>query len=118
MVITDRYPQVEVPGFYDGPGLSAARPDSWMVAKLAARERAVYDWMASFVPTHVIRLNIDVETALQRKPDHARALIEKKVAATPKLTFNGAPITDLDARMDYAEEVKAAIAAVNAALAD
>jgi len=117
MVITDRYPQIEVPGFYDGPGLSAARPDSWLVAKLAARERAVYDWMASFVPTHVIRLNIDVETALQRKPDHARALIEKKVAATPKLTFNDAPITDLDARMDYGEEVKAAIAAVDAALA-
>lgn len=116
MVITDRYPQTEVPGFYDGPGLSAAKPGNWLIAKLAAREKAVYDWMASYVPTHVIRLNIDAETALARKPDHKRGLIEKKVAATPHLTFRGAPITDLDARMDYSAEVKAAVAAVEKAL--
>ena len=42
MVITDRYPQVEVPGFYDGPGLSAARPDSRIVASaLPAGARSV-----------------------------------------------------------------------------
>lgn len=116
MVITDRYPQIEVPGFYDGPGLSAAKPDSWLVAKISRRERALYEWMASHVPTHVIRLNVDVETALTRKPDHARPLIEKKVEATPRLTFNGAPITDLDATMPYDEELAVADAAVARAI--
>ena len=77
----------------------------------------MYDWMASFVPTHVIRLSVDVETALSRKPDHARALIERKVAVTPLLTFNGAPLTELDSTMDYGEEVAAAIAAIDRALA-
>lgn len=116
-VVTDRYPQVDVPGFYDGPGLSAARADNWLIAKLAAKERAAYDWMVSYVPTLVIRLNIDTETALLRKPDHARALIERKVAVTPMLTFNGAHIVDLDAKMPYEEELQLAKNAVDTALA-
>jgi hypothetical protein len=116
VAVTDRYPQVDVPGFYDGPGLSAARPDGWLVARLAARERAIYDWMASHVPTLVIRLNIDAETALARKPDHDPALIAKKVAATPRLTFQGAPIVDLDAKMDYSDELALAKAAVDKVL--
>jgi len=105
IVVTDRYPQVEVPGFYDGPGLSAARPDTRLVAALAARERVIYEWMASFVPTLVIRLNVDVETAFARKPDHAIELLEAKVAVTPLLKFNGARIVDIDATMPYAEEL-------------
>jgi energy-coupling factor transporter ATP-binding protein EcfA2 len=36
LVITDRYPQIEVPGFYDGPGLSSARAASGFVRWLAA----------------------------------------------------------------------------------
>ena len=37
-VITDRYPQVEIPGFhYDGPGLTVSRTNNWLVRKLAAR---------------------------------------------------------------------------------
>lgn len=104
IVVTDRYPQVDVPGFYDGPGLSAARPGGRLVAALAASERATYEWMASFVPDLVIRLNVDVETALARKPDHGVDLLKAKVAVTPLLKFNGARIVDLDATMPYAEE--------------
>lgn len=115
-VVTDRYPQTEVAGFYDGPGLSAARADGWLIGKLAAKERIIYEWMASHIPTLVIRLHVDVETAMQRKPDHARALIEKKVAATPLLKFNNAPIFDLDATSPYASEITAAIAATNQVL--
>jgi thymidylate kinase len=117
VVVTDRYPQVEVPGFYDGPGLSAARAEGWIVRRLAARERRIYEWMAGFVPTLVIRLNIDVETALARKPDHARALIERKVAATPKLSFNHAPLVDLSATMPYPQELAEAQGLVDAAIA-
>lgn len=116
-IVTDRYPQIDVPGFYDGPGLSAARAEGELVQKLAAKERAIYEWMASFVPTLVIRLHIDADTALRRKPDHARDLIERKVAATPLLEFNGAPIVELDATQPYGEELSLAKAAVDDALA-
>lgn len=112
IVVTDRYPQVDVPGFYDGPGLSAARPGGRLVAALAARERATYEWMASFVPDLVIRLNVDVETALARKPDHGADLLKAKVAVTPLLKFNGARVVDLDATMPYAEELALAQKAI------
>jgi len=117
LVITDRYPQVEVPGFYDGPGLSAAKAGSSFVAWLARRERAKYAWMASHLPTLVIRINIDIETALARKPDHARDLLEKKIAVTPILTFAGAPIVELDGREPFATVKEKAMAAIDAALA-
>lgn len=116
-IVTDRYPQIDVPGFYDGPHLSAARAGNALVARLAASERAVYEWMASYTPTLVIKLHVDAETALRRKPDHARDLIERKVDATPALAFNGAPTLDLDATMDYPQELALAKAAVDEALA-
>lgn len=115
-VLTDRYPQTEAPALFEGPGLSAARAESGAIRALAARERAIYQWMAGYVPDLVIRLNVDVETALARKPDHARALIERKVAVAPDLRFNGAPIVDLDARRPYAEVKAAAMAAAASVL--
>lgn len=110
-VITDRYPQIEVPGFYDGPGLSAAQPESRLVALLAREERRLYAWMASFEPSVVIRLNIDADTAHARKPDHRYELLARKVSVTPSLRFNGAAIVDVDSRASY-ETVRATAASV------
>jgi len=107
-VLTDRYPQTEVAGFYDGPGLSAGRPGNWAVAALARQERRMYEWMASFRPDVVIRLNIDLETAYARKPDHGYDLLRQKVEVTPKLRFNGAPIVDIDSHAPY-EVVRAEV---------
>ena len=118
VVITDRYPQIEVPGFYDGPGLSAARAESGMVRRLAVREAALYAEMAAHRPRLVLRLNIDADTALARKPEHGRALVEQKIAVTPRLTFGGAPIADIDATMDYAEERALARRLIDQALAE
>jgi thymidylate kinase len=105
-VITDRYPQTEVTGFYDGPGLSAARAGSPLVAWLAARERRMYEYMASYRPDIVLRLNVDAETALRRKPDHKPGLLAEKVRVTPLLRFHGARIVDLDATAAY-DQVRA-----------
>jgi thymidylate kinase len=107
-VITDRYPQTEVPGIDDGPGLSAAEAGSWAVALLARQERRMYQWMASIRPDIVIRLNVDAETAHARKPDHRYDLLQQKVAVTPTLRFDGAPIVDLDSRQPY-ETVRTAM---------
>jgi ABC-type dipeptide/oligopeptide/nickel transport system ATPase component len=115
-IVTDRYPQVEVPGLHDGPILAGRAPNARLAA-LQAEERALYAEMAAFVPTLVIRLNIDVDNVMARKPDHVRALIEQKVATVPRLAFGGAPIVDLDATLPYAEELALALAAVDAALA-
>ena len=117
IVITDRYPQAEVPGFYfDGTGLGAVQTESWLARKLAARELRLYQWMASHIPALVIRLNIDAETAHARKPDHKLSMLRDKTAVIPTLQFNGAPILDLDGRHPYAQVLDTALHAINEAI--
>lgn len=118
VVITDRYPQLEMAGFYDGPGLSTARAESAFVRWLAKREAKLYAEMVRNKPTLVLRLNIDADTALARKPEHGRELVEKKIAITPLLTFGGARIEDIDATMDYPAERALARRLIDQVLAD
>lgn len=115
-VVTDRYPQLEVPGLHDGPIL-AGRAGTPRLAAMQAEERALYADMAAYVPTLVIRLHVDVDTVMARKPDHDRELITRKVETVPLLAIGGAPIVDIDATIPYAEELTLATGAVDAALA-
>ena len=117
LVITDRYPQAEVPGFYfDGAGLGAVNAETWLGRKLAARELKLYQWMASYVPALVIRLNIDADTAHLRKPDHKLSMLRDKAAVIPDLQFNGARILDLDGRDPYEQVLHGALSAVTTAI--
>ena len=96
-ILADRYPQAEIAGFYDGPGLSAEE-------------------MALYRPTLILRLNIDFATALKRAGDHEVGLLAQKVAATSKLTFNGAPIIEIDAEQPYEQVLDEAKQAIDAVL--
>ena len=60
---------------------------------------------------------VQTDPSMARKPDHDRALITRKVETVPLLTFNGAPIVDIDATIPYDEELALAAAAVDEALA-
>lgn len=114
-IITDRYPQAEIAGLHDGPILAGIASTARLKA-MQAEELALYHGMAAYRPTLVIRLNVDVDTAMARKPDHDRSLIAAKVNSIGRLTFNNAPLVDLDATMPYDEELALAKAAVDAAL--
>jgi thymidylate kinase len=116
IIVTDRYPQLEVAGAYDGPDLSVTATGSVLVRWLAQRERAAFEWMTSFPPDLVLRLNVDLDVACARKPDHRRELLAAKVAATPLLKFNGAPIAEIDANLPLDEVVAAARTAVTRTL--
>lgn len=116
IVVTDRYPQLDLPSASDSTDLSATASGSVVVRWLARREQAAYEWMTSFRPDLVIRLNVDLDTACARKPDHRRELLRDKVAAIPLLKFNGAPIVDVDATLPLAEVLAAAKAAVTRTL--
>ncbi|MEG0232000.1 MAG: hypothetical protein RR970_05315 [Hafnia sp.] len=99
LLITDRYPQAEVPGFhFDGPQLAKTVGGSWWVQTLRQREIKLYHWMASYLPLLLIRLDIDENTAFSRKPDHKLSVLHEKIVVTPHLTFNGATILELDGR--------------------
>lgn len=118
MVITDRYPQAQTPGFhFDGPGLGAINTQSSLAKWLAAREQRLYEWMADHLPTLVIRLNVDANTAYVRKPDHSLATLQDKANVIPTLGFNGARILDLDGRNPYEQVLDSALNAVDAAIA-
>ncbi len=116
LVIADRYPQAEVSGFYfDGQGLNSANAQSWLARQLLKLERRLYQWMASHLPTLLIRLNIDAETAHARKPDHKLSMLRDKVRVIPTLHFNGAPILDLNGRDPYPQVLDAALKAIHTA---
>ena len=117
IVITDRYPQAEIPGFYfDGTGLGAKKIDSWLGRMLTAREQKRYEWMASHVPALIIRINIDADTAFARKPDHKLSMLQDKVTEIPKLHFNDAQILDLNGTDPYEQVLDSALKATRAAL--
>lgn len=116
LVVADRFPQAEVPGFrFDGPQLAKTEGGNWWVRRLREHERKLYTWMAANVPMLVIRLNVDAETAHARKPDHALAALREKIAVIPHLHFNGARILDLDARDEAGAILDASLRAVRAA---
>jgi thymidylate kinase len=117
LVITDRYPQAEMPGFlFDGPQLAKTNNGNWWVRKLRAHEQRLYEWMAASVPLLVIRLNVDAETAHARKPDHKLAALREKIAGWPHLRFNGARILDLDAREEASTILDTSLRVARAAL--
>ncbi len=102
IIIADRYPQAEIPGGFDGPDISATDNSSGFVKNLAARERRAFQWMTSHLPDLVIRLNVDLDTAFARKPDHRRESLARKIAIASQLTYNGAPLVEIDATQPLA----------------
>ena len=112
-VVTDRYPQVEIPGFhYDGPGLTVNRTNNWLVRKLAEREQRLYEWMAGQQPALVIRLNINAEAAHARKPDHNIDELRDKISVMNRLKFNGAQVCEIDTTAPYPEVLAKALQAI------
>ncbi|TKI04717.1 thymidylate kinase [Martelella alba] len=112
IVLTDRFPQAQIPGAYDGTAFPANAKGNFLVLWLAHRERAAFQWMAGHKPDLVIKLHVDVDVACARKPDHRKASLEKKIAITPLLTFGGAEIVDIDANKPIDEVLCAAKEAV------
>ncbi|MDU7255437.1 MAG: thymidylate kinase [Escherichia coli] len=85
--------QVKTAGTVFPPNVEGGRFVSW----LASQERKAFHWMASHKPDLVIKLNVDLDVACARKPDHKRESLERKIAITPQLTFGGAQLVDIDA---------------------
>lgn len=70
--------------------------------------------MAVYRPALIIRLDIDVDTAFSRKPDHSYEELKDKISAMVRLQYNGARIIELDARAPYDEVLSNALNAISA----
>ncbi len=116
-ILTDRFPQNEIAGPMDGLGLAeAAHANAW-VRWLARRERRHYDWMVGHRPDLVIRLTVDLPTAIARKPDHRATSLQTKISDLARLTFAGAPIVDIDSTAPLDQVLDAAKQAIRDVLA-
>lgn len=118
IIIADRYPQLDFPGASDGPDMTVDAQGNDFVGWLAQREQTAFEWMTSYRPDLVIRLNVDLDTAFARKPDHSRAALKRKLEIIPRLTLNGASIVEIDATQPLEEVVAAARAAATRTLTE
>lgn len=113
LVISDRYPQAEISGFYyDGPGIGIERTRGGLMTYLAKKEQRLYQQMALCRPELVIRLNIDADTAFLRKPDHRYDELRDKAAVMTQLHYNGSKVLNIDARAPYHVVLQTALAAI------
>jgi thymidylate kinase len=118
-IVADRFPQVAVPKMkIDGPGLAASKYRNGFIRFLAQREKALYSYMVSYRPDLVIRLNVDLETAFARKPDHRYESLALKIAQVPMLEYQGAPILDLDSREPLGDVIAQAKQAISSCMAN
>ncbi len=94
LVLTDRYPQDEIPDFNDGPLLPRlSKAPHWM----RRFEANAYALARRLPPDLVLKLIVTPETAARREPDMKPALIERRIEYVRKLTFAGAPSVLIDA---------------------
>ncbi|MDF7673290.1 nucleoside triphosphate hydrolase [Acetobacteraceae bacterium ESL0709] len=96
-ILTDRYPQTLIPGPMDGPALADLSFKGYFLHGLMKLENSLYNRMTKFQPDLVIRLNVDLETALARKPDHQPRKLARKISDVGRLYFGTTPILDLSA---------------------
>jgi thymidylate kinase len=99
VVICDRWPQMQFAGELDGPRLTHWAGATGWRRRLAAYELRPYELARRFPPDLVIRLDVDVDTASQRRPEDGREYLEHRIGLVRALTFAGSLFgaVDIDA---------------------
>lgn len=107
-VLTDRYPQAELKGQFDGPSLVPTEDTCFLLKKISNLEAGLYDKMAQKKPDIIFRLIVTPELAHSRKPDHDLATLVRKCDIASKLHYNHSEIKEIDASGTL-EDIKARI---------
>ncbi|EIC83317.1 ATP-binding protein [Serratia sp. M24T3] len=113
IILSDRFPQVEIPSAFDGPTIPEKIKGNRFVQWIAQREWKAFEWMTQQKPDLVIKLNVDLDVACARKPDHSRNSLAKKIAVVPLLNFVGSEVVNIDANLPLAEVISTAELAVS-----
>lgn len=89
IVLCDRYPQTQITGFNDGPLLSEwLGSDLKIMQKIAKWEYNIYEMSKKYQPDVVIKLVVSKEVALNRKPETPEIMVEKKIQAIERISFD------------------------------
>jgi thymidylate kinase len=87
-VVCDRYPQVQVTGFNDGPLLTGWLDSAWSWQRWLSRwELEVYRSAASNAPDLVIKLKVSPEVAGRRKPEATAAEVSRRLGALAQIEY-------------------------------
>jgi len=88
IVICDRFPQSDVPGFNDGPLLAHWHEHRWRFCRtLAAMESRPYVEAGQAAPDLVIKLVAPPEVAMQRRPEMRPEGVCRRVQVVKELRF-------------------------------
>ena len=80
MEICDRYPQTQYPGGNDGPLLTEwSDSRSWALRQIAALEHRAYERAVRTRPDLLLKLDIDCETALVRRPGLDPTYLQQRI---------------------------------------
>jgi thymidylate kinase len=109
IVVCDRYPQIQVAGYNDGPLLGAwlAR-GSGLQQRLARWEDAIYRRATLLRPDLVVKLDLPPEVAARRKPEMALEELRRRRQAVRAIHYEGCAYAEIDASAPL-EEVLVAV---------
>lgn len=96
IIVADRFPQLEVARASDSPELPGTLTGNGLVPRIARWERRQFQWMVGHPPDLILRLNVDLETACARKPDHRREELQRKIEAAPLVHYGATPVVEID----------------------
>jgi thymidylate kinase len=97
ILITDRYPQTQYLGIYDGPKIPGKQQRSKLYRFFENQEMKKYLEIDRYPLDLVIKLLLPPKIALQRKPDHNYENILKKSEITLDLKFPKSTVIEIDA---------------------
>lgn len=78
LVLTDRYPQSNMPGASDGPLLSRYQNGNGLMKRISNWEQKIYEKFSVNAPDLTIKLMVPTEVAIARKPEMTVEEIENK----------------------------------------
>jgi thymidylate kinase len=97
IVVCDRYPQAQVPGFNDGPLLTGwLERGRGLKRRIAAWELQTYQRLAAVAPDLVVKLDVTPEVGLHRSPDTAPGEVERRRAALAAIDYTGSRTLAVD----------------------
>jgi len=102
IVLSDRLPQTQFPGWNDGPRLDASTDHPWWY-RAAAREEQEAFYLAELIPPDlVLKLHVSPEVATRRKPETPAAQILTGVDMVRRLSFPAETrVVDLDGSLPF-----------------
>jgi hypothetical protein len=88
IVVSDRYPQVDVEGYNDGPLLAHLRESRFvLLRRIAGWERRCYSEALVVAPDIAFRMTIDLDGLARRRPGMSVETIRKKQQGIAKIRF-------------------------------